>query len=176
MRMAIKRFVASIAACSVLALPAFSSAAETGHEGMHGMAHEHGGMHGTAHDHGSMKSGETIFSGKIGPWAGEARLIDKQAYMEQAGVPPKIAARFAGERHLMMFLSDSMTGKPVPAETGNVVITGPDKASSSNVTLVSMGDHIGADVNLPKTGEYTFAAEIQADGKKGSVTFSHSLK
>jgi hypothetical protein len=164
--MGMKRFAVWIAACSVLAMPAIASAAETGHEGMHG-AH---------HDHGHMKAGETIFSGEIGPWRGEARLIEKSAYMEQKGVSAKIAARFAGERHLMMFLSDPATGKPVSVTAGEVVITGPDKDSSSKVRLVAMEGHIGADVDLPKPGEYTFAAEFESDGKKGGATFSYTLK
>ncbi len=164
--MGIKRFGVWLAACSVLALPVLSSAEEM----------DHGGMHGTSHDHGAMNTGETIFSGEIGPWAGEARLIDKQTYLEQLGMSAKIAARFAGERHLMMFLSDPLTGKSVSVTAGEVAITGPDEASSSKVTLLVMGGHIGADVNLPKPGEYTFIAEIESGGKKGSVTFSHSLK
>lgn len=174
--MGTKKLIGWLAACSVLALPVLSFAGEMEHGGMHGMPHEHGEMHGMPHNHGGMKAGETIFSGEIGPWAGEARLIDKQTYMEQLGMSAKIAARFAGERHLMMFLSDPTTGKPVSVAAGKVVITGPDQASSSNVTLVVMGDHIGADVNLPKAGEYTFTAEIESGGKKGSATFSHSLK
>jgi hypothetical protein len=164
--MGIKKFVVWVAACSVLALPAFSSSAEM----------DHGGMHGMSHDHGGMKAGETIFSGEIGPWTGEARLIDKQEYMEQSGVSAKIAARFAGERHLMLFLNDPMTGKPVPVTAGEVIITGPDEASSSKVKLVAMEGHVGADVNLPKPGKYTFTAQIESGGRKGSATFSHSLK
>lgn len=163
--MGMKRFVVWVAACSVLALPAVSSTAEM----------DHGGMHGMSHDHADRKAGETIFSGEIGPWKGEARLIDKQVYMEQSGVSAKIAARFAGERHLMMFLSDPKTGNPVSVTAGKVVITGPDEASSSKVTLVVMGGHIGADVNLPKPGTYTFTAEIESGGKKESAVFSHSL-
>jgi hypothetical protein len=96
--------------------------------------------------------------------------------MEQLGMSAKIAARFAGERHLMMFLSDPLTGKPVSVTAGEVTITGPDTASSSKVSLVVMGGHIGADVNLPKPGEYTFTAEFESGGKKGNATFSHSLK
>ncbi|HZW35783.1 MAG: hypothetical protein ACM319_05685, partial [Deltaproteobacteria bacterium] len=157
--MGIKKFVVWVAACSVLALPVFSSAAEMEHEGMHGMSH----------GHSDMKSGETIFSGEIGPWAAEARLIEKQAYMEKMGVPAKIAAQFAGERHLMMYLSDPMTGKPVTVSAGEVIITGPDKDTSSKVTLVVMEGHIGADVDLPKPGEYTFTAEIESGGKKGNA-------
>jgi hypothetical protein len=164
--MGIKRLAVWLAACSVLALPVFSPAEEM----------DHGGMHGKHDGHGGMKGGETIFSGEIGPWAGEARLIDKQTYMEQMGMSAKIAARFAGERHLMMFLSDPKTGKPVSVTSGEVAITGPDKASSSKVSLVVMGGHIGADVDLPKPGEYTFTAEFESGGKKESVTFSHSFK
>ena len=171
-----KRFVAWVAALSFLALPSILPAAEMRHEGMHS-GHEgthggHEGMHG-GHD---MKSGELLFSGKIGPWTGEARLIEKQAYMEQSGVPSKFAAKFAGERHLMMFLTDPMTGKPLPRAAGKVTIAGPDKAASSVVTLVVMGGHIGADVHLPQPGEYTFTAEVEAGGRSGSATFSHTLK
>ena len=176
-----KRVVAWVAALSFLALPSFLPAAEMGHEGMHGMPHDHGAMkmddHGKMmHDGHGMKSGELLFSGKIGPWTGEARLIEKQAYMEQSGVPAKYAAKFAGERHLMMFLTDPMTGKQLSGAAGKVTITGPDKAASSKVTLVVMGGHIGADVRLPQPGEYTFTAEIEAGGTKGSATFSHTLK
>jgi len=171
--MDMKRFVGGFAAFSILAWPTFLPAAEMKHEGMHS-GHEgmHGGMHG-GHD---MKSGELLFSGKVGPWAGEARLIDKKEHMEQSGVPAKIAARFAGERHLMLFLTDPMTGKPLPGAAGKVTIAGPDKAASSKVTLIVMGGHIGADVHLPQPGEYTFTAEIEAGGRTGSATFSHLLK
>lgn len=176
-----KRFVAWIAAISLLALPSFPSAAEMGHEGMSGMPHGHGDMkmgdHGMMNHAGhDMRSGELLFSGKLGSWTGEARLIDKKEHMEQSGVPAKFAARFAGERHLMMFLTDPMTGKPLSGAAGQVTITGPDKASSSKVTLVAMGGHIGADVNLPQPGEYTFTAEIESGGTKGSATFSYTKK
>jgi hypothetical protein len=163
-----KRYVAWAAALSFLLMPSFPPAAEMEHEGHEG----HEGMHG-GHD---TKSGELLFSGNVGPWAGEARLIEKQAYMEQSGIPAKIAARFAGERHLMLFLTDPVTGKSPPDAAGKVTIAGPDKASSSKVTLIGMGGHIGADVHLPQPGVYTFTAEIEAGGRTGSATFSHSLK
>ena len=176
-----KRVVAWVAALSIFYLPSHLSAAEMGHEGMSGMSHDHGGMKMEDHEkmmsggHG-MKSGELLFSGKVGPWTGEARLIEKREYMEQSGVPAKYASRFAGERHLMIFLTDPMTGKPLAGPTGSVTIKGPDEASSSKVALVAMGEHIGADVRLPQPGEYTFKAEIESGGTKGSVIFSHTLK
>jgi hypothetical protein len=39
-----------------------------------------------------------------------------------------------------------------------------------------MGEHIGADVGMPTPGKYTFKAEIESRGMKGSATFSHMLK
>ena len=167
-------------ALMLMALPGISAAAEPG--GMGGMQHgDHAGM--KMDDHGKMKSGghdmgkgEMIFSGKVGPWTGEARLVDMKAQMEQSGVSAKTAARFAGKRHLMLFLTDPATGKSAAGVAGKVDITGPDKSSSSKVTLVVMGEHIGADVGMPTPGKYTFKAEIESAGNKGSATFSYTLK
>ena len=179
------RTAACVTALMLMALPGISAAAE--HGGMGGMQHgasgDHGGMKmeghdgmsGKAGDHDT-KKGEKIFSGKVGPWTGEARLVDMKAQMEQSGVSAKTAARFAGKRHLMLFLTDPTTGKPTAGVAGKVVITGPDSASSSKVTLVVMGGHIGADVGLPTPGKYTFKAQIESGGKNGSATFSYTLK
>jgi hypothetical protein len=134
-------------------------------------------------DSGKMKPGihdtemgEKIFSGKVGPWMGEARLVDMKAQLEQSGVSAKTAARFAGKRHLMLFLTDPATGKPTSGVAGKVVVTGPDKASSSIVTLIPMGSHIGVDVDMPTPGKYTFKAEIESGGKMESATFPWRLR
>jgi hypothetical protein len=164
------------AALMLMALPGISAAAEPGGT-QHG---DHGGMkmegHGGKAGGHDMGKGEKIFSGKVGPWTGEARLVDMKAQMEQSGVSAKTAARFAGKRHLMLFLTDPATGKPAAGVAGKVAVTGPDKASSSKITLVVMGEHIGADVGLPTPGKYTFTADIESAGKKGSATFSYTLK
>jgi len=158
-------------AIALMASPGIAAAAEQGGaKGMH-EGHDH-----AAHGGHDMKNGEKIFSGKVGPWTAEARLIDMKAQMEQSGVSAKTAARFAGKRHLMLFLTDPATGKPAAGVSGKVVVTGPDKASSSKVTLVVMGEHIGADVGMPTPGKYTFKAEIESADKKGSATFSYALK
>ena len=167
-------------ALMLLALPGISAAAEQG--GMGGMKPgDHAGM--KMDDHAKMKPGahdmdmgEKIFSGKVGPWTGEARLVDMKAQMEKSGVSAKSAAKFAGKRHLMLFLTDPATKKPAAGVAGKVDITGPDKASSSQVTLVVMGEHIGADVAMPTPGKYAFKAEIESPGKKGSATFTYTLK
>ena len=174
------RTVACGTALMLMALPGISAAAE--HGGMGGMQHgDHAGM--KMDDHGKMKSGghdmgkgEKIFSGKVGPWTAEARLVDMKAQMEQSGVSAKTAERFAGKRHLMLFVTDPATGKTAAGVAGKVVITGPDKASSSKVTLIVMGGHIGVDVVMPIPGKYTFTAEIESADKKGSATFSYTLK
>ena len=174
-------------ALTLMVLPVFSSAAEKGHEGMAGMQQsasgDHGGMKMEGHDGMSgksgvhdMQNGEKIFAGKVGPWTAEARLVDMKAQMEQSGVSAKTAARFAGRRHLMLFLTDPKTGKPAAGVGGKVAVMGPDKASSSKVTLVVMGEHIGSDVGLPTPGKYTFKAEIESGGQKGNATFSYTLK
>jgi len=158
-------------ALMLMALPGVSAAAEPGGaKGMH-EGHDH-----AAHGGDDMKTGEKIFSGKVGPWTAEARLIDMKAQMEQSGVSAKNAAKFAGKRHLMLFLTDPATKKPAAGVAGKVDITGPDKASSSKVTLIVMGGHIGADVDMPTPGKYTFKAEIESGAKKGSATFSYTLK
>ena len=158
-------------ALMLVALPGISAAAEPGGgKGMH-EGHDH-----SAHGGDDMKTGEKIFSGKVGPWTGEARLIDMKAQMEQSGVSAKNAAKFAGKCHLMLFLTDPATKKPAAGVAGKVDITGPDKASSSKVTLIVMGGHIGADVDMPTPGKYTFKAEIESGAKKGSATFSYTLK
>ena len=153
--MVMKRFNVWVAALSILALPVFAPAAEKGHD---------------------MGKGEKIFSGKVGPWTADARLVDMKAQMEQSGVSAKTAERFAGKRHLMLFVTDPATGKPAAGVSGKVVVTGPDKASSSTVTLVVMGEHIGADVGVPTPGKDTFTAEIESAGRKGSAAFSYTLK
>ena len=123
-----------------------------------------------------MDLGEKIFSGKVGPWAVEARLVDMKAQMVKSGVSAKTAERYAGTRHLMLFVTDPATGKPAAAVAGKVVVTGPDKASSSKVTLVSMGAHIGVDVKMPKPGKYAFKAEVESGAKKGRAAFTYTLK
>jgi hypothetical protein len=159
------------AALMLMAMPGISAAADSGGaKGMH-EGHDH-----AAHGGNDMKKGEKIFSGKVGPWTAEARLIDMKAQMEQSGVSAKTVAQFAGKRHLMLFVTDPATGKPAAGVAGKVVVTGPDKASSSKVTLVVMGEHIGADVGMPTPGKYTFNAEIESGAKKGSATFSYTLK
>jgi len=158
-------------ALMLVTLPGVSAAAEQGGaKGMH-EGHDH-----SAHGGQTTDMGEKIFSGKVGPWAAEARLVDMKAQMEKSGVSAATAAKFSGKRHLMLFLTDPATGKPASGVAGKVDVTGPDKASSSKVTLVVMGEHIGADVGMPTPGKYTFKAEIESGAKKGSATFSCTLK
>jgi hypothetical protein len=146
---------------------------------MDNMTHGHGDMkggHGAQGGTDMEKMGDKVFSGKVGPWTGEARLVDMKAQMEKSGVSAKALAKLPASHHLMVVLTDPKTGKPVADVAGTAEVTGPDKASSSKVTLVVMGGHIGADVNLPKAGKYTFRVNAEGGGKKGSAEFPYELK
>jgi hypothetical protein len=162
----------------LMALPGVSSAVE--HGGVGGMKMEGHGGKAVKSGGTDVQNGEKIFSGTVGPWMAEARLIDTKALLEHSGVSPINVARFAGTHHLMLFLTDPATGNRAAGVAGKVVVTGPDKASSSMVTLYVMGEHrfehIGSDVNMPVPGKYTFNAEIESAGKKGNATFSYTLK
>jgi hypothetical protein len=164
-----KRILAVAAVGAFLAAPVIAADDKMqGHGDMHG-------THGASGGHDA-KMGEKVFSGKVGPWNGEARLVDMKAQMKQSGVSEKAIAQLGAKHHLMMFLTDGKTGKPVGGVAGEVVVTGPDKESSSKGTLVVMGSHIGADVALPKPGKYSFKVTAEGGGQKGSAAFDYQLR
>jgi hypothetical protein len=165
-------------ALMLMALPGISAAAEPG--GMGGMQHgDHAGM--KMDDHGKMdsgghdmaKMGDKAFSGKIGPWKGDARIMDMKAHMEASGM--KAAGAMPNSHHIAFELSDAKTKAHVTEGKGTVTVTGPDKKETKAEFMVMQG-HFGADVNLPKPGKYTFKTEIESGGRKGSATFFHTLK
>jgi hypothetical protein len=156
-----------------MALPGISAAAE------HGASGDHGGMkmgdHGTMKPggHDMMQMGDKVFSGKVGPWMGTARIADMKAHMEASGM--KAMGAMPNSHHVAFDLSDAKTKAHVTEGKGTVTVTGPDKKEAKADFMVMQG-HFGADVNLPAPGKYTFKAEIESGGKKGSATFSHTLK
>ena len=169
--MGTKKFIGWVAVLSILAIPMYAQAAEKGHEGMPGMKMEdHGKMPSGGHDMGKM--GDKAFSGKIGPWNGEARIMDMKAHLEASGM--KAQGAMPNSHHIAFTLTDAAK-KPVTEGKGTVTVTGPDKKEAKSEFMAMQG-HFGADVNLPKPGKYTFKTEIESGGKKGSATFSYSLK
>jgi hypothetical protein len=168
-------------ALMLMALPGISAAAEHGGTGgmQHGASGDHGGMKMDDHGkmkpggHDMMKMGDKVFSGKIGPWKGTARIMDMKAHMEASGM--KAAGAMPNSHHMAFELTDAKTQKAVTEGTGKVTVTGPDKKTATSDFAVMQG-HFGADVNLPAPGKYTFKAQIESGGKKGSATFSYSLK
>jgi len=167
-------------ALMLMALPGISAAAEQG--GMGGMQHgDHAGMkmddHGKmkAGEHDMMKMGDKVFAGKIGPWHGEARLMDMKAQMEKAKSSGMKMEGMMKTHHMALSLTDPKTKLAVAEGKGTVAVTGPDKKETKTDFMVMQG-HFGADVNLPKPGKYTFKAQIESGGKKGSATFSYTLK
>jgi hypothetical protein len=169
--MDMKRFAIRTMALAILALPALATAAEKGHEGMPGMK-----MEGAKEGHGGMmKMGDKVFGGKVGPWQGEARLIDMKAQMEKAKSSGMKMEGMMKSHHIAFELTDPKTKKPVTEGKGSVTVVGPDKKEEKS-DFMAMEGHFGADVNLPKPGKYTFKVAIESGGKKGSATFSHTVK
>jgi len=158
------RTVVCSTALMLMALPGISAAAEQG--GMDGM--QHGGMGG----HDMTTTGDKAFSGKVGPWTGDARIMDMKAHMEASGM--KAQGAMPNSHHLALTLTDAAK-KPVTEGKGTVTVTGPDKKETKAEFMVMQG-HFGADVNLPRPGKYTFKTEIESGGKKGSATFPYTVK
>jgi len=161
------------AALMFMALPGISAAAE------HGASGDHGGMkmgdHGTMKPggHDMMQMGDKVFSGKIGPWMGTARIADMKAHMEASGM--KAMGAMPNSHHVAFDLSDAKTKAHVTEGKGTVTVTGPDKKTATAEFMVMQG-HFGADVNLPKSGKYTLKAEIESGGQKGNATFTYTVK
>lgn len=168
--MGTNRFIGWVAVLSILVLPAYASADMKEHGGMSGMGSDHGKMDSGGHD--MMKMGNKAFSGKIGPWKGDARIMDMKAHMEASGM--KAQGAMPNSHHIALSLTDA-TKKPVAEGKGTVTVTGPDKKTATAEFMVMQG-HFGADVNLPKPGKYTFKTEIESGGQKGNATFSYTVK
>ncbi len=169
--MGMNRFAACAVLLAFLAFPPPGVAAEKGHEGMPGMK-----MEGTKEGHGDMmKMGDKVYGGKIGPWQGEARLMDMKAHMEKAKASGMKMEGMMKSHHISFGLTDPKTKKPVTEGKGTVTVVGPDKKEEKS-DFKAMEGHFGADVNLPKPGKYTFKTEIESGGTKGAATFSYTLK
>lgn len=165
--MVMNRFTVCAVLLAFLAFPPAGFAAEKGHGSMPGMKMD---------EHGKM--GDKIFGGKIGPWQAEARLADMKAHMEKAKASGmKMEGMMMKSHHVALHLTDPATKKPVVVTEGKgtVTVIGPDKKEETSNFMV-MDGHFGADVNLPKPGKYTFKTEVETGGKKGSATFSYTLK
>ncbi|MBI5418895.1 MAG: hypothetical protein HZA60_02290 [Deltaproteobacteria bacterium] len=174
------RFTVCAVLLAFLVFPPAGVAGEKGHGAMPGMKGGEtgqGAMPGMKmEEHGKM--GDKIFGGKIGPWQGEARLADMKAHMEKAKASGmKMEGMMMKTHHVAVHLSDPGTKKPITVAEGKgtVTVTGPDKKEETSNFMVMEG-HFGADVNLPKPGKYTFKTEVESGGKKGSATFSYTVK
>ncbi len=169
--MAMRRMAVTAAILAILALPVLAAAAETQHGGMPGMIT---GEHGKKmEEHGKM--GDKAWSGRLGPWSAEARIMDMKAHMQGMKMSAEQMAMMKNTHHVAISLTDPGTKKPVAEGKGTVTVTGPDRKSEKSEFMVMEG-HFGADVNLPKPGRYTFAVQIESGGKKGSARFTHTVK
>ena len=98
--------------------------------------------------------------------------MDMKAHLEASGM--KAQGAMPNSHHIAFTLTDAAK-KPVTEGKGTVTVTGPDKKTATSGFMAMQG-HFGADVNLPNPGKYTFKTEIESGGRKGSATFSYTLK
>ncbi len=171
------RTALALLALAAIAAPGWAGAAEKGH-----MEHKegHGSMHGSSSGHesahgGMMKTGDKVYAGKVGPFEGEARLVDMKAQMAKKGISEKQMAMMKNTHHFMIGLTDPGTKKGVTAAKGAVTVKGPD-GKEARTELMAMGDHAGADITLSGPGKYRFTLEVEAGGKKGSASFEYEVK
>ena len=173
-----------IAVCSTalmfMALPVMVQAADQGHGTMQGqgmgMQGQGMGMQGQGMMHGGtdmMKMGTRVYRGEMGPWHGEARMIDMKAQMNASGMQGQ--GTMMNTHHIALALTDSKTKKPVTEGTGTVTVVGPDK-SETTYNVTGMQGHFGADINMPKPGKYTCHVRLESGGKTGTSTFHYTLK
>ena len=158
------RTAACVGALMLVASPGIS--AEMDHAGMKMEGHD------KAAGHDMTAMGEKVFSGKIGPWSGTARIIDMKAQMTASGM--KTMGAMPNSHHIAFNVTDAAK-KPVTEGKGTVTVTGPDKKETKTALMVMQG-HFGADINLPKPGKYEFEVVIESGGKMGSSRFPYTLK
>ena len=178
--MGMGRLVVTAAFLSMLAMPVLAQAAEKGQGGMPGTMEGHGTMmqgqgmkgQGMGGAHDMMKMGTRVYSGKVGHWTGEARMIDMKAQMEASGV--KAHGAMMNTHHVAFALTDPATKAHVTEGTGSITVIGPDQ-SKHTYDIMGMQGHFGADVNLPKPGKYTFHVELESGGKTGTATFRYTV-
>jgi hypothetical protein len=120
--------------------------------------------------------GEKVFDGKVGPWLGEARLIDPKAQVAEA----RSGGRFVtmpATYHLAIALATPRpkTHISVTEGKGTVTVTGPGGKSETK-ELVSMDGHFGADLALEVPGEYRFALTFESGALKGSSGFTYAVR
>jgi hypothetical protein len=180
--MGMKRLIVTAAFLSIVAMPALAQSAEKGQGGMQGGAMEgHGTMmqgqgmqgQGMQGGHDMMKMGSQVYSGKMGPWNGEARMIDMKAQMAASGVHAQ--GTMTNTHHIAFALTDPKTKARVTEGTGTVTVTGPDK-SVTKYNISGMQGHFGADINLPKPGKYTCNVKLESGGKTGTATFHYTAR
>ena len=170
------RFAITAVAVVFLGYQGIAPAGTKGHEGMQGTKAEVS-MEGRGDmkkgDHG--KKGDGIFTGKVGPWNGEARLIDMRASIEKAKASGRKMEGTMKSHHFELFLADPKTRKAVNEGKSSLTVIGPDKKEEKSVIAALVG-HFGVDVDLARPGIYTFKVAVESGGKKGSATFSHTVK
>jgi hypothetical protein len=174
--MGTKRWIAGAAILSLLATPVMARAANSGQGGMSGPAMEGQGMtRGPSMQggHDMMEMGTRAYSGRMGPWTSQIRVIDMKAQLKAAGMQAQGA--MTNTHHIALSLTSRKTKTRVAQGTGAVTVIGPDK-SMRTYDMTGMQGHFGADVDLSRPGRYTFNVKMESGGKTGTAVFHYRVK
>ena len=162
-----KRGLIACAILSLLALPTIPRAETHADHGAMQMGEQQG-------DHGAMPTmrTKTIMLGEetVDGVKGMAHLNDVGAMMAQMGQKENF--------HFMVMFSDAKNGTAIEQGTVAVKIIDPKGGKPGEaIALMGMGNHFGADINLPAKGEYQFQVGSKlADGKTRQFTFTYTYK
>ena len=159
-----KQLILSLATLCLLTVPVF--AMQHGGHDMNNESMDHGSMN---HD-GMSASGDMAMLGTQSVEGVEAmaHLKDVKAAMAKMNMP---------STHHFMIMAKDQHGKNIDQGTVAVKIKGPDGTVSAPIKLMGMGGHFGADVQLEKTGMYTFMVGSKLpDGVKRNFEFTYHVR
>ena len=123
-----------------------------------------GSIAGAQGNRSAVWMGEKDFDGKVGPWLGEARLIDPKAQVAEARSGGRFVATPRPKTHI--FITEGKC---------TVTVTGPGGKSETK-DLVSMDGHFGADLALEVPGEYRIVLNFESGALKGSSAFAYAVR
>jgi hypothetical protein len=84
-------------------------------------------------------------------------------------------AMLAGTHHIMLHVTDTISGKEIADANVNVLILSPSKKNSS-VELKPRMNHFRGGLTLTENGEYQFTVIVKVDGVPKSTQFKYKVK
>ncbi len=136
------------------------------HKGENKGGHHMGGDQGESMHHNSM--GNTLFNESVFGRTLQGTIVDVAAKLAAIGGNMKAPA---GVTHHLMLSPDTPFEKGIDA---TLQIKYPD-GKERNVSLQTMGNHIGGDLNLDAKGKYLFKCLIKEGSHEKIIPFTYKI-